>query len=280
MERNVLGKGLSALIPDSGQNKDRIQTIPLDQVRPSSFQPRKKFSEESLKELAESIREKGVIQPVIVRQTESGFELIAGERRFRAVKLLGLPEIPAIIRKVADGDLLEIALIENIQREELNKIEEARAYERLTTEFGLTHEMISKRVGKDRATISNMLRLLELPEKIQRFLEENTITMGHARGLLGLGDPKRQLKLCEDIVKKGLSVRQIENKVRQDGGVKKIFRARPSKNPEVRNYEETLQHRLGTRVRILQGKKRGKIVIDFYSVEDLNRVLTLLIPLE
>ncbi len=280
MERNVLGKGLSALIPEGALSKERIQSIPLDQIRPSSFQPRKKFAEEALKDLAESIREKGVIQPILVRQTDSGFELIAGERRYRAVKLLGLGEIPAIIKKVADGDLLEIALIENIQREELNKIEEARAYERLTSEFGLTHETISKRVGKDRATISNMLRLLELPEKIQKFLEESTITMGHARGLLGLGDQKRQMKLCEEIVKKGLSVRQVENAVRQDVGSKKIFRARPSKNPEIRHYEETLQHRLGTRVRIVQGKKRGKVVIDFYSAEDLNRVLTLLIPPE
>ena len=280
MERNVLGKGLSALIPEGAQAKDRIQTVLIDEIRASSFQPRKNFPEGSLKELAESIREKGVIQPVLVRQIEGGYELIAGERRFRAVKLLGHKEIPVIVKKVADADLLEIALVENIQREELNKIEEAKAYDRLARDFGLTHETISRRVGKDRATITNILRLLELPDKIQKFLEENTITMGHARSLLGIGDSKQQLKLCDRIVRKGLSVRQVENTVRSEGGARKIYRSRPHRNPQIQHYEESLQHRLGTRVRIAQGKKRGKILIDFYSADDLNRVLTLLIPEE
>lgn len=276
MERNVLGKGLSALIPEASQSKDRVQTVAIDQIQVSKFQPRRHFADERLKELAESIREKGVIQPILVRPKDTGFELIAGERRLRAVKSLGLKEIPVIIKNVADGDLLEIALIENIQREELNKIEEAKAYERLAAEFGLTQDTIARRVSKDRATIANMLRLLELPEKIQKFLEENTITMGHARSILGIGSERQQMRICDRIIKRGLSVRQTEEIVRNDRSSKNIFRSRRNVDPHILSCEEGLQHKFGTRVKILQGKKRGKIIIDFYSPEDLNRVLDIL----
>lgn len=278
MERNVLGKGLSALIPE-GAPKDRVQTLPIDQIRASEFQPRQYFSDDRLKELSESIRQKGVIQPILVRpSSQGGYELIAGERRLRAVQLLGQKEIPAIIKQVENGDLLEISLIENIQREELSKIEEAKAYRRLSDEFGLTHEIISQRVSKERSTISNILRLLELPEKIQRFLEESTITMGHARTLLALGDEKKQMRFCDEIVKKGLSVRQVESLVKREQSGKKIFSIRGKKDPNLAAVEESLQHRYGTRVKISQGKKRGKIVIDFFSTDDLNRILNLLVP--
>ena len=278
MERNVLGKGLGALIPDASQaNKERIQTLPIESIRASKFQPRQNFSDARLQELAESIREKGVIQPILVRQIENGFELIAGERRLRAVKFLGLAEIPAIVKKVDDGDMLEIALIENIQREELSKIEEAKAYKRLAEEFGLTHEIISKRVSKDRTTITNALRLLDLPEKIQKLLEESTLSAGHAKTLLSILDPKRQMKLCEDIVKRGLSVRQTETMARLEGTGKRILRKNAQRDPNIASVEESLAHRLGTRVKLLQGKKRGRILIDFYSLDDLDRLLKLLL---
>ena len=276
MERNVLGRGLSALIPEGSDVKEKVQSIPLDKIIPSPFQPRMKFSDERLRELSESIMEKGVIQPILVRPNGEKFELIAGERRFRAAQLAGFKEIPAIARNVKDGDLLEISLIENIQREELNKLEEARAYARLSVEFGLTHEMIAKRVSRDRTTISNILRLLELPEKIQRLLEENTITMGHARSLLSLPDERKQMKLCERIVRQDMSVRQAEGLVKREVSPHRIFRSRGKKDVHVLNAEEGLQHRLGTRVRIAQGKKRGKIIIDFFSTEDLTRLVSLL----
>lgn len=278
MERKALGRGLSALIPEIQENKERIQFLSVDRIEASKFQPRTKFSDVRLQELSESIREKGVIQPILVRPAGAGYEIIAGERRLRAVRHLGLKEIPAIVKSVDDGDLLELSLIENIQREELNKIEEARAYDRLTREFGLTQELISKRVSKDRSTIANVLRLLELPAKIQRLLEESTITMGHAKSLLALTDEKRQDKLCGQIVKRGLSVRQVETIVRNEGTGRRVLRASRRKDPNVLSLEESLQRRLGTRVKILQGKKRGKIVIDFFSPEDLDRLIRTLIP--
>jgi ParB family transcriptional regulator, chromosome partitioning protein len=276
MDRNVLGKGLGALIPEGTQVKERIQTLSIDSIKASTFQPRKTFSDEKLKELAESIKTKGMIQPILVRQTQEGYELIAGERRFRAARLLNYKEVPVIVKQVKDEDLLELSLVENIQREELTRIEEAKAYERLASEFGLTHEKISERVSKDRTTITNLLRLLELPEKIQRFLDENTITMGHAKSLLSLGDEKSQLKLCQRIIKRGLSVRQSEILAKNATLKAKPYKRKNQIDINLASIEESLQHRFGTRVRITQGKKRGKIVIDFYSSEDLERVLSLL----
>jgi len=276
--RNVLGKGLSALIPtDAGTGRDRIQALSVVSIKASRFQPRLNFSDAKLQELVESIREKGIIQPILVRPVENGYELIAGERRLRAVKFLGLTEIPAIIKKVEDGDALEIALIENIQREELSKIEEAKAYKRLSEEFGLTHEVISKRVAKDRATISNTLRLLDLPEKIQNMIQDSILSVGHAKTILGILDPKRQMKICDDIVKRGLSVRQAETIVRLEGTGKKIMRRNAQRDPNIVSVEEQLQQRLGTRVKLIHGKKRGRILIDFYSLDDLDRLLKLLL---
>ena len=189
MDRKVLGRGLEALIsPTENQGvRERVQMLKVSQLSPSRFQPRTRFTPEKIQELAQSIKEKGIIQPVIVRAIDlDRFELIAGERRLRAAKFLGLEEIPAIVRRVADADVLEMSIIENIQREELNSIEEAKAYRRLTQEFGLTQDAIAQRVGKDKSSISNLLRILNLPEKIQEFLERNLITFGHAKAILSV----------------------------------------------------------------------------------------------
>jgi ParB family transcriptional regulator, chromosome partitioning protein len=276
MERNVLGKGLSALIPEGAQQRERIQTIALDRIRPSSLQPRTRFTDTRLNELAESIKEKGVIQPILVRQKGDEFEIIAGERRYRAVKKLGHTEISAIVKNVEDEDLLEISIIENIQREELNKVEEAKAFQRLATQFGMTHEAIAKKVSKDRATITNSLRLLELSGAIHQYIEDGRISAGHAKALLPIVNEKRQIRICERIVKKNLSVRQAENLVRDEVTSKIHRKSHSRKDIHVLSVEERLQHRFGTRVQIIQGKKRGKIVMDYYSADDLNRLITAL----
>ena len=277
MEKRVLGRGLEALIPqDSGQAKEKVQSLKTEQIHASRFQPRLTFSQEKIEELANSIREKGVIQPVLVRATaEDRYELIAGERRLRAVKHLGLAEIPAIVRRVADADLLEISIIENIQREELNPVEEAKAYRRLAQEFGHTQDHIANRVGKDKTSISNLLRILNLPEKIQDFITHNKISFGHAKVLLSLGDAKQQLLFCDKIMQKNLSVRQFEQLT---GGYRSRKKSSPrgQENTELKALEEKLQHLLGTKVRIHHGKKRGKIEIEYYSLDDLDRVLKVL----
>lgn len=277
MERKVLGRGLEALIPAGSQeSKERIQNLKLSEISPSRFQPRVYFGKEKLEELANSIREKGVIQPILVRSTGvDQYELIAGERRFRAAKHLGLEEIPAIIRKIADADALETAIIENIQREELNPVEEAKAYRRLAQEFGITQDAIAKRVGKDKSSVSNLLRLLNLPDKIQDYISQNMITMGHAKALLSLLDPKKQEALCQRIIQKGLSVRQIEL-LSQRGSMRRAKTVSLNRSSEIRNLEEKLQHVLGTKVRIKHGKKRGSIEIEYYSLEDLDRVLKII----
>lgn len=279
MERKVLGRGLDALIPQGAQgvSQERVQMLKLTQIKPSRFQPRLTFLPEKINELAQSIKEKGVIQPIIVRSIDGGenFELIAGERRFRAAQKLALVEIPAIVRRVPDADVLEMSIIENIQREELNAIEEAKAYKRLAQEFGLAQDTIAERVGKDKSSISNLLRILNLPQKIQDYLSKSMISFGHAKALLAFGDEKKQLAFCEKIIKNGLSVRQTE------GATVKKFRGRtilpgPSKDADIRNLEEKLLHVLGTKVRIYHGKKRGRIEIEYYSLEDLERVLKLI----
>ncbi len=276
MERKVLGRGLEALIPSENKaSHERVQMLKVSQIHASRFQPRLNFAPEKIDELAKSIKEKGIIQPVLVRAVDGdNFELIAGERRLRAAKKLGFTELPAIVRRVADADLLEMSIIENIQREELNPLEEAKAYRRLGQEFGMTQDTIAERVGKDKSSVSNLLRLLNLPELIQDYLSKNLITFGHAKALLSIHDQNYQIKFCEEIVEKGLSVRQAEI-----GFSHKIHkRSRISKNASARdihtkNLEEQLQHTLGTKVRIIQGKKRGRIEIEYYSAEDLDRVL-------
>ena len=281
MDRKVLGRGLEALIPQApaDSSKEKVLSIKIEQIQASRFQPRLTFSQEKIQELASSIKQQGVIQPVLLRMVGTDrYELIAGERRFRAVKYLGLGEIPAIVRRVADADVLEMSIIENIQREELNALEEAKAYRRLAQEFGHTQDHIANRVGKDKTSISNLLRILNLPEKIQDYLSNNMISFGHAKALLSIHDEKRQELLCDKIVKNGLSVRQVE----QLSGGGKRAKVKPAGRKEqdnnLRSIEERLQQALGTKVRIHHGKKRGKIEIEYYSLDDLDRVLRLLQP--
>ncbi len=276
MDRKVLGRGLEALIPTEVQGfKEKVQSLKVQSIHPSRFQPRLKFAEEKILELAESIREKGVIQPIIVRAIEEGrFELIAGERRWRAVKSLGLDEIPAIVRRVSDADVLEMSIIENVQREELNPVDEAKAYRRLAQEFGFTQDAIASKVGKDKTSISNLLRILNLPESIQDYITQNLLTLGHAKALLSLTDEKRQMELCGRILKNGWSVRQVEGFTQ-----KRAIRAPRSKvttDKDIRDLEDRLRARFGTKVAVRHGKKRGSVTIEYYSLDDLDRILKLL----
>ncbi|MDO8536282.1 MAG: ParB/RepB/Spo0J family partition protein [Candidatus Omnitrophota bacterium] len=278
MEKKALGRGLSALIPQRDvvfvkNTADAIVQIPLCDVKANKYQPRAEFNKEKLNDLVNSIKEKGVIQPVLVRRAVDGYELIAGERRLRAAAILKLENIPAIIKDVNDVDMLEIALIENIQREELNPMEEARAFERLTSEFNFTQEKIAQTLGKDKSTISNAIRLLGLPQKVQEYLFRGAITAGHARALLGLSTENEQYRACNIVINKGLSVRETERLVdrrRTEAGTKKL----PAKRDNSLDGVATeMQQALGTRVKIFHGKKRGTIQIEYYSVEDLNRIL-------
>lgn len=278
-----MGRGLEALITTTSvasatttgtHPNEQIFQIPISQIRTNKYQPRIEFNQEKLNELVSSIREKGVVQPVLVRKTDQGYEIIAGERRLRAVKALGIEKIPAIVRNVEDVDMLELSLIENIQREGLNPIEEAHAFQKFITDFSFTQEKIAKAIGKDRSTVANTLRLLGLPKKIQDYISKNTITAGHARAILSLPVEMDQLRVCNVVVKKGLSVRETENLVsrRSSGGGKVEIK----KDQNISDLENQLQQLFGTRVKIMHGKKRGKIQIEYYSTEDLNRILGML----
>ncbi len=279
-----LGKGLSALIPakttkilPASHPEGLERFLKVSEIKPNRFQPRRSIKDESLAELAESIREKGVIEPVIVRRSGSGYELIAGERRFRAVQKLGLPEIPAIIRQATDQEALELALIENIQRENLNPVDEAKGYERLQKEFTLTQEALAKKVGKERSTVANSLRLLTLPAEVQKLLEDEKLSAGHARAILMAGNPARQTSLAKEIVAKGLSVREAEAKARGETG-KQTPGPVPAKNKNLdqhlSNIQNEMQRALGTKVRLVpKGKAKGKIEIEYYSSEDFERIM-------
>lgn len=270
-----LGRGLSALIPETVDTSEKVSRLKIGSIKPNKYQPRKKFNEEKLRELVESIREKGVIQPVIVRQVDGGYELIAGERRFKAVSKLGYEEIPAIVKDVSDSDSLQMSLIENIQREELNPIEEAGAYKELLERFNFSQDDISKAVGKDKSTVSNTLRLLALPELVRRYIEDDLITMGHAKAILSLNTEREKIRYAKKVIKKALSVRQIEDLVRTRFAKGKA--AKKIKDSNLSSMEEALQHYFGTRVKIIHGKTRGRIEIQYYSNEDLERILKLIL---
>ena len=277
MERRALGKGLGALIPErvleSGGRKEEIVYVQSGQIKPNPFQPREDFDQQSIDELAQSIKEKGVIQPLLVRRKGDDYELIAGERRLRAANSLGLKEIPIIVRDVSDQDSLELALIENIQREGLNPIEEAHAYQHLMDKFQVTQEKISEVLGKARTTITNTLRLLKLPHEIQQEMKKGRISFAHGRTLLEIDDSNQQRRLAQDIIIKGLSVRELENLIkgfRPKGLKRKIGQGQSE--PLVAILEEQMQHALATKVRIIKRKKRGHINIEFYSPEDLERI--------
>ncbi|MBU0547633.1 MAG: ParB/RepB/Spo0J family partition protein [Candidatus Omnitrophica bacterium] len=281
MERRALGKGLSALIPEKivegEKHKEEIVYVQTGQIKPNPFQPREDFDQVSIEELAQSIKEKGVIQPLLVRRRGDNYELIAGERRFRAANMLGLKEIPAIVRDVGDQDSLELALIENIQREGLNPIEEAHAYQHLIDKFKVTQEKISEVLGKARVTITNTLRLLKLPHEIQEEMKKGRISFAHGRALLEIEDANHQRKLVQDIISKELSVRELESLIKSSRP-KLIKRkiGQGQREPLVAILEEQLQHALATKVRISKRKKRGHINIEFYSQEDLERIVNVI----
>lgn len=264
-----------------------LRDIPLAEIKPNHYQPRKEFSAEELKELADSIRTAGLLQPIAVRTISSGgYELVAGERRLRAVKSLGWPTVPAIVRDYDDRTMLTLALIENLQRADLNPIEEAEGYARLASEFDLTQNEIADLVGKDRSTVANLQRVLQLPTEVRKMLETGALSLGHARPLLALEDHALAIKLATEAVEHGLSVRTIEERVRQDAPRhEKPRRGRPRKEdtrpPEVRHVEDLLRARFQTDVSLIQKKRdKGELRIQFYSTDDLNRLLEAMGALE
>jgi ParB family chromosome partitioning protein len=277
-KRPALGRGLSALIPDTPVpvgSADRSLEIDTDLLRPNKFQPRTHIDDERIEDLARSIRSNGIIQPIVVRKVETGYEIIAGERRWRAAQRAGLLKVPVVVSDIPEDRLLAVALIENIQREDLNPIEQAMAYRRLGDEFHLTQEQIADAVGKDRSSIANYVRLLRLPQDVRTNVASNALSMGHARALLALGDEASQLRLSREIVARGLSVRETE------ALVKKALAppaAKPEKPTDVhtRAAEDKLRVALGTRARIVRKGKRGKIEIDFNSEDELQRIYELL----
>lgn len=283
--RKALGRGLSNLIPTQVDNDDNeeIHHVDINSVKTNPFQPRTDFDDEEIRGLAESIDNQGLLQPVVVRKKENSFEIISGERRFRAFKFLGKNKLPCIIKnQITDREMLELALVENIQREQLNEIEKAVAYQKLILECSYTHEQLSKQIGKSRTSITNSLRLLNLPEKIQEFVRKDKISMGHARALLSINNEKEQLKLAQKIIDNNLSVRDIE-KESQEISVKKNKNINSSKkneieDPDILQVLDKLRYKFGTSVEIKnQSKDKGKLEISFYNQADLTRIVDLLL---
>jgi ParB family chromosome partitioning protein len=273
-----LGKGLDALIPSLNINDDdKVVEIPLNKLRPNPYQPRKTFNDETIQELATSITEHGVIQPIIVRSVLKGYEIIAGERRWRASQLSGLETIPAVIRNFTDQQVSEIALIENLQREDLNAIEIAAAYQGLIDQFSLTQEELSVKVGKSRSHIANFLRILQLPKDIKEHVSRGTLSMGHARAIVGLDNEKQRAELSNLTIKNEWSVRVLEEAIQNLGVNKseKVKSKQKKKNPYIYQVEEDLREQFKTNVKIKPSKDKGKIEFMYYSKEDLERLLEL-----
>ncbi len=288
MSRQALGKGLEALIPVQGDTEQMPSALKaptelsVDRISSNIMQPRKEFNPLELEELAASIREKGVVQPLLVRPRDAGrYELVVGERRWRAAKLAGLAQVPVVIREIDDNESLQIALIENVQRSDLNPVEEAHAYQQLIAQFSLTQEEIAQKVGKDRSSIANTLRLLKLPEKVLGFMQNGRLSEGHARAILGIDEEELILRLAEKILRDNLSVRETEriaqgikpNKSDKRKNIKKTA----IKDPHTRNLEEELKRKLGTQVKVLpRNAQKGKIEIEYYSLEDLDRIIAIM----
>ena len=276
MERKALGKGISALIPEvePADKGTKIVYVRIDQLKPSPFQPREDFDSQQLEELAQSIREKGVIQPILVRRKGEDYEIIAGERRFRAANSLNLKELPIIVKDADDQDSLELSLIENIQRQGLNPIEEAHAYKYLIDKFNVTQDKISEVLGKARASVTNTLRLLKLPQEIQDEIKKNRISFAHGRALLEVEDANQQLRLLEKIISNRLSVRELESLIKRLRSRTSRSQSRTTtQDPRLYAWEEELQRILATKVRIRKKLKRGHILIEFYSQEELERIV-------
>ena len=269
-----------AAVPD---DRERVRRVPLGRIRPCPLQPRKDFPDEALKELADSIREQGIVQPLIVRERGGFFELIAGERRWRAAQLLNLPEVPVITREADDRAVLELALIENLQRENLNAIEEAHGYAQLAEQFQLTQEDIAAKVGKSRAVVANALRLLKLPEVVQKFIRDGRLSVGHGKVILGLTDEKLQQLAAERVIKEGLNVRQAEGLVAKlqtrgarKAGTKLETVAPPAGDPHVADLEAKLREVFATKVKLNYAQGKGSVEISFFSEEELERILQIL----
>lgn len=275
MENKALGKGLSALIQDKpAKISGEVTYLNTSEIQDNPFQPRTHYDENKLGELKASIREKGVLVPILVRLKDGKYQVVAGERRLKAARSLNIKEIPTIVREVTDQEALVLALVENIQREELNSIEEAEAYKKLIEEFRYTQDMVAESVGKDRTTVTNLLRLLKLPAEIQQGVYDGKLSVGHARALLSVEQYSEQRHLFDVVMSKGLSVRELEELVRLGPkGRARRSKTRESKDREVAALEDELQIVLGTKVSIQARKKKGKIVIEYYSLEDLDRII-------
>jgi ParB family chromosome partitioning protein len=285
--RRALGRGLTNLIPVDSEEKgsdNEVVLVDAESIHPNPFQPRREFDNDELSGLAESIKNQGLLQAIILRKKQDGYEIISGERRFRALKILGQDKIPSIIKpKVTDREMMEMALVENIQREDLNDIEQARAFQRLLQECGLSHEDLSKRVGKSRSAITNTLRLLKLPQEVQLLVVKGDISTGHARALLSVEDPKQLMEMVAKIVSQKLTVRDIEDSVQK---LKEKKHGKPmvvkrkndlERDPNILAVLEKLQYRFGTQVSITRkNDNNGKVEIHFFSREDLNRIIDLL----
>ncbi len=285
-KRNALGRGLEQLfsddsitfeeleetIVDEAKRNDEIVELDLNELRPNPYQPRKKFDEEALKELAESIKEHGVFQPIIVKKSIKGYEIVAGERRYRASKMLGLEKIPAIIKDFTDDEMMQISLLENLQRENLTSIEEAKAYKAIIDASNLTQEELAKKVGKSRSYITNILGLLTLPNSIQNLILDNKISMGHARTLSKIEDEDKIKELANKVISDNLSVRELEDLVKDDKVEKRVKIVRSTPSNEYKDVERKLKEKLGSDVKV----SNNKITIKFSSVQDLNRILDII----
>lgn len=278
MTKKALGRGLGTLIPGvSGSGAEPMEAVTEMEVLrivPNKYQPRHLFEDKSLEELADSIRVNGIIQPVIVRHLDDGaYELVAGERRWRAAQMAGLKKIPVVVKDLPNEKSLEIALIENLQRENLNPIEAAQGYQRLIKEFNLSQEEVSKRVGKERSTVANYLRLLTLPEKVRDYLSRSVLTPGHAKAILSIADREEQVRFADHIASRGASVREAEVWSKSWGVQKRKKKVIERRDPNLKDVEERLQRVFGTKVRIYPEKKGGRVVLQYYTVDDLNRII-------
>lgn len=292
-----LGKGLDALFGDmevsvepsskeeessavhdieAAETHEGIKYIDINNIKPNANQPRKTFDEGKLEELADSIREHGLIQPLVVRKSTNGYEIVAGERRWRAARKIGIKEIPAIVRELSDEENTLLAIIENMQREDLDPIEEAEGISQMIETYGLSQEQVSKSLGKSRPYITNQLRLLKLPEEIRKMVSDGRLSSGHVRALITIDDEEKQIKLAVQAVEQGLSVRQVEALAKANKNVKKSKAAKKKKSADVKRVEEDLKVALGTKVNLNQNGKKGKIEIEFYSKDELERLIELL----
>jgi ParB family chromosome partitioning protein len=282
MSKKGLGKGLGALISSANDENELsgVKELKINEIEPNVYQPRKKFDDQKLIQLSDSIKEHGIVQPIIVRKEENIYKIVAGERRWRAARLAGLNSVPVIIKDVSNKQVMEMALIENIQREDLNPIEEAEAYERLLNEYNMTQEELSKSIGKNRSTIANIIRLLALSKKVKESLIDGEITNGHARALISIEDEEIQEKICKEIIKKSLNVRETENLVKRiqisNDDNKKV----KSVDENIIKIEDDLKKIFGTKVKLFNKNKKGKIMIEYYSNEELDRLLEIFKKME